>query len=797
MELAALLTRLRQDRGLSQEELSHASGVSVRTVRNLERGVTRPHPATVAALADGLRLTDEERRRLKTALGTTDPGGRRAGGLGTVPAPANGLVGRRSELAILVRLVRGTRLVTVVGPGGVGKSRLALEVAWHLVGTFDHMDVVDLGPLRDRDEVRGALAAAAGPGTVASPSAIARRIGDQKRLLVLDGVEHVSDLGPDLAALVDRCPRLHLLLTGRRPPSPAGTVWTLDPLAVPGPATTDPAAALASPAVELLVERARARRPDFRVDRSTVEEVVSVCRRLDGLPLAIELAAGMLGEHDILRVAAELTVRTLRTDLVDVPPRHHSLTDTVDWSIALLDDVDRLVFRVLGAFRGRVMLDGLAAELRAASPVGPVAGPPARLAAASLTRLAAASLVRLVGDDGSTAVDVLDTIREVAHDRLREAGLADACGHAHATYMLTVLRSGGTDAVARQFDDVRAAVEFACAGAPELLDGGVVSALAEHLTARGRFAEAHRLLRAVATATADPGVAGSAWLRAGIAANHHGDHRGALACGHAAARSGGADGDLAIAARNLVGAAHKSLGDLDLAHEAYLACLADAEAVGENRYVTVALNNLGTVAHERGDLDLARDYYQRSLDIKTGLGDERGIATALVNLGGLDLERAQPVAALGLLTQALTRFRRLGEPHAVAFTLALLAGAELASDHEAAAARCAEEATRLATGADNAPIRAMACQASGDLARARGDMATAAACYARGLAFGPEPFERARLLDRLAVATLDSAPDQAVAHAAEATGIRRRYGYAVPPVDEPLHRAAVSRTYSA
>lgn len=500
MGLTERLIRLRRRQRLSQVELARRAGLSVRTIRNLEHGVTRPQLATIRALAAGLRLTDDEREHLENEARRFLPDGRRSHDPGGLPAPASPLIGRREELTALVHLVRDApeRAVTVVGPGGVGKSRLALEVAWQLVDAFEHIDVIDLVPLRSRDEALGALAAAAGAGTVAAPEAIARRIGQQKRLLVLDSIEHVAEVGPDLAFVLERCPRLRLLITGRVTPSPAGVVWPLDPLPLPDPAITDPAAALANPAVELLVARARALRPTFDLDASTVESAVTICRRLDGLPLAIELAAGQLGDRDVRRVAAELSVRTLQTDLLDVPPRHRTLHDAVAWSTALLAEADRLAFYALGVFRGRTTVEALAAVVRALPAELP--DKPDELMSGPLSRLAAVSLLRLA-DGPAPAVEMLDTIREIARDGLRDAGLADACRHAHARYMLDLLRGGDKAAVDGQFDDIRAAVEFACAQAPHLLDRTVVSALADALIGRGRFEEAHTRLSAVAAAT--------------------------------------------------------------------------------------------------------------------------------------------------------------------------------------------------------------------------------------------------------------------------------------------------------
>ena len=813
---AEVLVELRRRRCLSQEELADATGVSVRTISNLEREATRPQRATAKALASGMRLRPDEREVFELAL--RDPAAQPspAGHAGALPAPVGPLVGREEELTALVRLVRGApeRAVTVTGPGGVGKTRLALDVAWQVVPWFDRVDAVDLSPLRDRDEVLVAIGAALRLRVPATPAAICDHVADSTWLLLLDSVEHVDGACDDIAEIVARCPGMRLLCTGRSPwPRPPGQLWPLTPLPVPdaprpGQARPDSGAGRrlaevrANPAVALLVERARAVRPRFEITDRNVDAAVALCRRLDGLPLAIELAAGHLRERDLADVAADLADRatTLRADVVDLPGRHRTLRATVEWSTDRLSDVDRRCLAALGAFRGPATRTALVAVLRDAGlPTGDVHG--------SLSRLAETSLIN-VDPAGDRGLDLLDTIREIAADLLDESGLAGRCRTAHARYMLDLVSAGDHAAIDAEVDNVRAAVGYAVTEATGLLDVATVNGLAHYLNTHSRFAEAFRLLSRIAQADVGVNVSAIAHLRAGVAANQHGDHRAALALGertvalaHPRGPVGPADTvgvDLRVAGLNLVGAAYKSLGELALAEENYTRCLAAAEEIGNSRYVTIALNNLGTVAHERGAYAQARAHYTRSLEIKRGLDDARGIAVGHLNLGGLAKDMGETRIADTHLTQAVERSRRLGEPHVVAFALVLLADTRLAQGRANQAERLGREAAGIGEGIEQPHMRAMAEQSLGDIARSRRDHATAEAHYLAALGSGPEPFERMRLLDRLAAVLRHTDTAQAARRLAEADDLRDTRSYAIPPVDakmvESTRRALTGRS---
>jgi tetratricopeptide (TPR) repeat protein len=361
--------------------------------------------------------------------------------------------------------------------------------------------------------------------------------------------------------------------------------------------------------------------------------------------------------------------------------------------------------------------------------------------------------------------------------------------------MLDLVRGGDFDAVDSHVDNVRAAVTFATAHDAGLLDAPVVGVLADYLRQRGRFAEAHRTLTGIADATDDPATRSIALLHAGIAANLRGDPRAALDLAGRATADAVAGHRLAVL--NLIGSAHKALGDLDAAQRTYAECLDAATAAGDTRYVTVALNNLGTVAHDRGTYEQAREHYERSLAIKREAGDVRGVATARLNLGGLHNDLGEYEPARRHLVAAIRLTRQLSDPYSTAFALSLLAeseaglaesGAGLAESEAggaelAAARRSADEALAIADEIDSPRVRALAAMALGDIARRHGADDVAADRFRAALADVSEPYERARVLERLAAVADD---DEAPTMLAEADEIRRTLRYAIPPVDRPL-----------
>jgi transcriptional regulator with XRE-family HTH domain len=391
---AELLAELRTARGLSQEALAGRAAVSVRAVGDLERGVTRrPHRDTVRALATALALTTAERDGFeRTALRAPLRPPRRDLTASGLPAQPHPLLGRDADLVAVGRLVRrpGVRLITVTGPAGVGKTRLAGEVARRVAGSFDRVDALGLLPLRGAAGLRAALQPAA------------HEAGGGRRLVLLDGADHIPDAAPALADLLTGCAGLTLLVTGRAPVRLRGEhLWPLAPRPVP-PEGAPPGTVRANPAAALLLDRAAASRPGFALTAANAEPIAALCRRLAGYPLAIELAAAHLRTREVADLAAALPV---------VP---EPVPAVVAWALHQLGEPDLALLR---AVAGRP--DGATRErLRAA--LADAGADPARVDAA-VAALAALHLV--------TATDAAGQARIGMHEAIRAALPGRPPGH--------------------------------------------------------------------------------------------------------------------------------------------------------------------------------------------------------------------------------------------------------------------------------------------------------------------------------------------------------------------------------
>ena len=534
--------------------------------------------------------------------------------------------------------VAAHRLVTLTGPGGAGKTRLALAAAAGLLPHYPHgVWLVELAAVADAALVARAVAAAVrvrdGPGRP-PPAALAEALRLRHTLLVLDNCEHLVDACARLAdALLRACPRVHLLVTSREALGlPGELVWRVPPLAVPPQAAAPgaPGPAVASTrygTVRLFRDRAVAVQPGFRVMDANALAVAQVCARLDGLPLAIELAAAMLRVLSVEQLLERLDdrFRLLADGRRTVPERHRTLLAAVDWSYALLSDAERTLFARLSVFAGGWTLDaakavGAGEEIAAADVLG------------LLTGLVDQSLVLVDGPpDGTARYRLLETLRQYAQRRLVETGAAEVVHRRHAEHYALLADRLTREAIARrstyarrvgrldrEHDNLHAALRWATDRADGEPGARLVAGLWQLWYARGFLTEGGVRLDAF-VAVPRPRVSGARRVevltRAALLARHQADvpsaHRYASAA-VAAARAAGDRQNLAFALE-VAALAAREAGRYDQARSCLEECLALAEVAGNQREITQVLDRLATVRHAAGDLDAARRLYEESL----------------------------------------------------------------------------------------------------------------------------------------------------------------------------------------
>ncbi|MFF5232421.1 ATP-binding protein [Dactylosporangium sp. NPDC000521] len=514
-DFAVVLRRLRESRSLTQEELAERAGLTAKAIGALERGERRrPYPHTVRSLADGLALDDDDRAALVAAVPGRDAAPRAAGPAPpagpwwsseppppadrvTAPSPAPGgsryapagpttpLIGREGALAELLALLgSGTRrLVTVTGPGGVGKTRLAMEVLRLAAPDFPGgAQGVDLSAVREPKLVVPTIAAALGlPDTVGVDplDALVPHLAGLRMLLVLDNLEQLTQAAPVLAGLVARCPDLVVVATSRAPLRVrAEHEFVLGPLTTP---TADDVDAVASsPAVALLLDRAAAAGSPTVVTDADAPALAAIVRRLDGLPLAVELAAPGLRLLSPWALLTRLEQPGPGAAPRDLPERHRTMAAVLEWSMDLLEPEEIALFERLAVISGGFSLDTVEAVAGEGADVLPALG-----------ALVDQSLVlRVPSPDRQPRFRLLEPVRQFAMRRLHASGLATATADRHAAHF-----------------HARATASAALLEGPDLV--AVLDGLdADHANLRSAFLRLIELDRDVDAAE----LAGSVWL---------------------------------------------------------------------------------------------------------------------------------------------------------------------------------------------------------------------------------------------------------------------------------------------
>jgi non-specific serine/threonine protein kinase len=634
--------------------------------------------------------------------------------------------------------------VTLTGPGGIGKTRLGLAAAAAVRDAFaDGVWLVELAPLTDPDLVAGTIAT-----VLQVPESGAQPVGDRlhaylhakQALLVLDNFEHLLAAAPLVEGLLKGAPRLKVLATSRAPLGVYGErEFLVPPLTLPDrrrlPALDQ---LLQYEAVRLFVERTQARQPAFVLNAANAPAVVEICWRLDGLPLAIELAAarGKLFPPAALlaRLAGSLGVLTggVRT----APLRQQTLRAAIDWSYQLLTPEEQRLFRHMAVFQGGCRLEGVETVCQAAALQ--VGGPAQLDVPAGVESLIAKSLVeRRAGADGEPRCWMLETIHEYAREKLQESGEAAALQRAHAGYCMRLAeeadaqltttrgaeRAGWYDRLAEEHDNLREALRWARRCAPRGPGNGIPAE-------PGAAEEAAGIGLRIAAAL------GRFWWKR----EHYSEGRAQLAAMLALDNTHAAEPLRTIRAKALNGAGVLAWaqGDYLAARPLHAESLAVSREVGDPEGIATALTSLGNVAIDQGDYAAARVFLAESLAFARASGDRAKIAPALNNLGNVAYSQEDYAAARALYEESLTLFREVGSNGGVATALSNLGNLASLQGDDAQARAAHEESLALRREIGIQWHIADSLNSLGHLVHRQGDLAGARQLYRESLSISRE-----------------------------------------------------------
>ncbi|MFN2471280.1 MAG: BTAD domain-containing putative transcriptional regulator [Gaiellaceae bacterium] len=596
-----------------------------------------------------------------------------------LPAPASSLVGRGLERAAVTALLGrdDVRLLTLTGPGGTGKTRLALEAAAELApGFVDGAAFVDLAPLDEPALVPATVARALDvvESEVATVERLKQALRPRAMLLVLDNFERVDDAAPLVSELLSAAPDLKVLVTSRVVLRLSGEhEYPVPPLRIPDRALVRDLEGLGrNEAVALFVARARAVQHDFRLSRENAEAVAAICVDLDGLPLAIELAAARVTLHPpaLLRERLEQRLEVLTGGPRDVPERHQTLRATIDWSYELLDPGERELFARLAVFAGGCSTD--AVESVCEAPLETLE-----------TLLAHSLLQRETARGGEPRLRMLETVRAYARERLEESGEAERLRERHAAYFLELAetlgaalwapvqgpeRGGRLDRLEAEHDNLRAALAWAERHDPEV-GLRIAAALCDFWADRSYLREAlSSLERALAGAGSAPApLRAKALHGACYVAFLQGEYERGDELGEASLALYRQLGDREGEGRTLHirgwAAAHR--GDVEQAARLAGDSLALARELGHTRGVIVSLNGLANAAAAAGDRKRAVALYEEGLELAREHGDRVGQAGILGAWGGLAAEQGDDETAGRMLAESLVLCHQDGHTRGV------------------------------------------------------------------------------------------------------------------------------------
>jgi predicted ATPase/class 3 adenylate cyclase/Tfp pilus assembly protein PilF len=695
-----------------------------------------------------------------------------------LPAQMTPFIGRKDAIRAVIEHLSNAkvRLVTLSGVGGTGKTRLALQAAADMVDDFEHgVFFVPLAALSDPALVLQTIAQAFDVREAAGrqlKEQLKDHLREKQMLLVLDNFEQVIDAAPLVTDLLTAAPRLKVMVTSREVLRLSGeTDYPVPPLSLPDLKRLPPLERLTQyEAVALFIERAVAVKPAFTVTNENAPAVAEICYRLDGLPLAIELAAAHARVLPPQRMLSELShrLRFLMGGARDLPARQKTLRGAIDWSHELLTGDEQKLFRRLAVFVGGSTLEAIEAvcnietDLRVLETVESLVGK---------------SLVKQTEAHGEPRFATLETIREYAGDRLAAASDEVSVRERYWDYFLALAeeaepKSVGTEQAKwlrrldEEHDNVRSALDWSMAQAGS--EGGLrlCGALQRFWWTRGYLSEGREWCARIlgkAGAELRTKERAKALKAAGVLAYQQGDYPAARTLDEeslAIHRQLGDRRGIAASLNNL-GLVACDQGDFPAARLLHEESLAIVRELGDRKGIANSLNNLANVAYDQGDFAFARELYEESLAIARELGDREGVARVLGNLGNVAKHQGDFPSARALHEESLAIKRELGYRQRIASSLNSL----------------------------------------GDLDLDQGDPASAQALYREALAIGRELGERLRIAFSLeglaaAVAALGNAPRAARIWGA-AERLRSEAGSPLPPKDQPYYDRRVAAARAA